>query len=231
MPDVIVPASFNFPHTGKLLSLSFVLFAGWFADASARRHGLPARWPAPGCWRCSATSTSPSRSCSTCSAIPADTFQLFLATGVVNARFGTLLSAVHTLVMALLGTCAVIGVLGSIAASCVRFCVITAVLTVVVVGGTRLLFAVALKTEYDKDKVLAGMQALRNAVAGHGVQARGPGAAAAGRSIGSVLDRVQTSEDPARRLFRRQPALRRSSTRAAISSASTWRWRSSSRAI
>ena len=30
--DVIVPASFNFPHTGKLLSLSFVLFAGWFAD-------------------------------------------------------------------------------------------------------------------------------------------------------------------------------------------------------
>src|SRR5205814_8683563 len=31
--DVIVPASFNFPHTGKLLSLSFVLFAGWFVDA------------------------------------------------------------------------------------------------------------------------------------------------------------------------------------------------------
>jgi Na+/H+-dicarboxylate symporter len=33
LTDVIVPASFNFPHTGKLLSLSFVLFAGWFADA------------------------------------------------------------------------------------------------------------------------------------------------------------------------------------------------------
>jgi len=31
--DVIVPTSFNFPHTAKLLSLSFVLFAGWFADA------------------------------------------------------------------------------------------------------------------------------------------------------------------------------------------------------
>ena len=36
LPDVIVPASFNFPHTGKLLSLSFVLFAGWFADAPCR---------------------------------------------------------------------------------------------------------------------------------------------------------------------------------------------------
>ena len=38
--------------------------------------------------------------------IPADTFQLFLATGVVNARFGTLLAAVHTLTVALLGACA-----------------------------------------------------------------------------------------------------------------------------
>ena len=36
LTDVIVPASFNFPHTGKLLSLSFVLFAGWFADAPSR---------------------------------------------------------------------------------------------------------------------------------------------------------------------------------------------------
>ena len=41
--------------------------------------------------------------------IPADTFQLFLASGVVNARFGTLMAAVHTLAMALLGTCAVTG--------------------------------------------------------------------------------------------------------------------------
>ncbi len=34
LPEVIVPTSFNFPHTGKLLSVSFILFAGWFADAT-----------------------------------------------------------------------------------------------------------------------------------------------------------------------------------------------------
>ena len=34
LPDVLVPMSFNFPHTGKLLTISFILFAGWFADAS-----------------------------------------------------------------------------------------------------------------------------------------------------------------------------------------------------
>ena len=43
--------------------------------------------------------------------IPADTFQLFLATGVINSRVGTLLAAVHTLVVAVLGTCAITGML------------------------------------------------------------------------------------------------------------------------
>ena len=36
--------------------------------------------------------------------IPVDTFQLFLASGVVNSRFGTLVAAMHTVTVALLGT-------------------------------------------------------------------------------------------------------------------------------
>ena len=38
---MIVPASFNFPHTGKLLSVSFILFAAWFADVSLRLVDYP----------------------------------------------------------------------------------------------------------------------------------------------------------------------------------------------
>lgn len=41
LPDVLVPASFNFPHTGKLLSVSFILFAGWFADAAVSVADYP----------------------------------------------------------------------------------------------------------------------------------------------------------------------------------------------
>ena len=48
LPDVIVPASFNFPHTGKLLSLSFVLFAGWFANVAIPYTSYP-RWRSPDC--------------------------------------------------------------------------------------------------------------------------------------------------------------------------------------
>ena len=36
--------------------------------------------------------------------VPADTFQLFLATGVLNSRFGTLAAAMHMVVLALVGT-------------------------------------------------------------------------------------------------------------------------------
>ena len=69
LPDVIVPASFNFPHTGKLLSLSFVLFAGWFADAVVPVSRY-AQLAASGSSRSSAASTPRCRSSSTCFASP-----------------------------------------------------------------------------------------------------------------------------------------------------------------
>ncbi len=74
---MIVPASFNFPHTGKLLSLSFVLFAAGFPDATAaaRRRIRNWRWRA---WSASsAASPRPSRSCSISSGFPPTRFNCF----------------------------------------------------------------------------------------------------------------------------------------------------------
>ncbi len=117
LTDVIVPASFNFPHTGKLLSLSFVLFAGWFADAPVPVQRLSAA----GGDRLLVMFGNVNAAIPfllDLLRIPADTFRLFVTTGVVNARFGTLVAAVHTLAVALLGTCAVAGALRSTPASC-----------------------------------------------------------------------------------------------------------------
>ena len=72
--------------------------------------------------------------------IPADTFQLFLATGVINSRFGTLLAAVHTVTVALLGTCAMTGALRWQPRPLVRFVGSTVVVCGVVLGGARVLF-------------------------------------------------------------------------------------------
>ena len=103
-----MPASFNFPHTGKLLSLSFVLFAGWFADAALTAADYP-RLASTGLLVLFGSMNVAIPFLLDLFHIPADTFQLFLATSVVNARFGTLMSAVHTLTVGVLGTCAVIG--------------------------------------------------------------------------------------------------------------------------
>jgi Na+/H+-dicarboxylate symporter/ABC-type amino acid transport substrate-binding protein len=163
LPDVIVPASFNFPHAGKLLSISFVLFAGWFADAAIRLADYP---------RLALTALVTFFGSLNIAVpflldqfrIPADTFQLFLASGVVNSRFGTLVAAVHTLVVSLLGTCAMTGSLRWHRGRMLRYAVTTAALTVATIGGARFLFAQVLQQPYTKDQVLAGMQLLREPV-------------------------------------------------------------------
>ncbi len=106
--DIIVPASFNFPHTGKLLSLSFVLFAGWFADAKVSFSDYP-RLVGTGLLVMFGNVNASIPFLLDMLRIPADTFHLFVTSGIVNARFGTLLAAVHTVAFAVLGTCAVAG--------------------------------------------------------------------------------------------------------------------------
>ena len=163
LPEVIVPASFNFPHTGKLLSISFVLFAGWFADSPVTLSEYP-RLAFTGLVTFFGSLNVAVPFLLDMFRIPADTFQLFLASGVINSRFGTLVAAMHTLAVALLGTCAMTGALTWNRARVVRYLAITVVLTIAVIGGSRLLFARAMHHEYSKDKVLAGMHLLHQPV-------------------------------------------------------------------
>jgi ABC-type amino acid transport substrate-binding protein len=162
LPDVIVPASFNFPHTGKLLSISFILFAGWFADAAVRFADYP-RLALTGLVTFFGSLNVAVPFLLDLFRIPVDTFQLFLASGVINSRFGTLVAAVHTLTIALLGTCAVTGTLKWERRRLVRYALVTTALTVMVIGGTRTLFGRVLKQEYTRDQVLTEMHLRRRA--------------------------------------------------------------------
>ncbi len=160
LPDVIVPASFNFPHSGKLLSISFVLFAGWFADAVVSVADYP-QLALSGLVTFFGSLNAAVPFLLDLFRIPADTFQLFLATGVINSRFGTLLAAVHTLAVALLGTCAMTGALRWQPRPLVRFVASTVVIMGLVLGGARVLFQAALAPQYRKDQVLSEMNLLR----------------------------------------------------------------------
>jgi Na+/H+-dicarboxylate symporter/ABC-type amino acid transport substrate-binding protein len=160
LPDVLVPTSFNFPHTGKILSLSFILFAGWFADAVVPPSEYP-QLAATGLLTFFGSLNAAVPFLLDLFRIPADTFQLFLASGVINSHVGALIAAVHTLAVALLGTCAITGVLRVRRGPLIRYLAITAVLTLVVIGGARVVFIQMLGQQYTRDRVLAGMHLLQ----------------------------------------------------------------------
>jgi ABC-type amino acid transport substrate-binding protein len=186
--DIIVPASFNVPHSGKLLSLSFLLFAGWFADTRVALADYP--WlAATGLVTMFGNVNAAVPFLLDMLRIPADTFRLFVASAVVNARFGTLVAAVHTLSLAILGTCAVTGTLSISFSRLVRYAAVTVLLTALVVVSTRVLLQVVLATPQDQSLVLSDMRMLHN---------RGPAVvvppASAGRLPpfdGSIVDRVR----------------------------------------
>jgi Na+/H+-dicarboxylate symporter len=158
LPDVIVPTSFNFPHTGKLLSISFILFAGWFADAVVpvteyRRLALTGLLTFFGSLNVAVPFLLD------VFRIPADTFQLFLATGVINSRFGALLAAVHTVAVALLGRAAIVGALRFNPARLLRYLVLTIALSGATIGGLRMLFNNALKSTFAGEELVYSIEA------------------------------------------------------------------------
>ena len=159
--DVVVPTSFNFPHTGKVLSLSFVLFAGWFADARVGVTNYPLL-ASTGLLTMFGNVNAAIVFLLDLLHIPADTFHLFVTSGIVNARFGTLVAAMHTLAVAVLGTCAVTGTLTFNFRKISRFILISAVATLAVVVGTRLLLRDLTTRPYDKDLTLTGMGMLHD---------------------------------------------------------------------
>ena len=159
--DVVAPASFNFPHTGKVLSLSFVLFAGWFADVQVDAANYP-KLATAGLLSLFGNVNAAMLFLLDLLRIPADTFRLFVTSGIVNARFGTLVAAMHTLAVAVLGTCAVAGTLTFSPKRIGRFVLVTMVATLALVGGTRVLLRAVTTRPYDKDLLLTSMGMVRD---------------------------------------------------------------------
>ena len=158
-PDVIVPVSFNFPHAGKLLSLSFVPFAAWFSDAALTLRDYPQLFGA-GLLSFFGSLNSAVPFLLDLFDLPADTFQLFLATGVINSRFGTLVAAMHTVTVAIVGSVAVtVGVRWHFR-RLIRFGVATAVIVAITVIGLRVLFATGMRQEFAGADLVYSMQPL-----------------------------------------------------------------------
>ncbi len=133
-PDVIVPAFYNFPHAAKMLSLSFVLFAAWYSETALGPAEYP-RLAGAGLVSLFGSINVAMPFLLDFARVPADTYQLFVATGVVNSRFGTLTAAMHMIVLAVVGTYLMSGQLRPSGARVLRYALVTAGLTTATLAG------------------------------------------------------------------------------------------------
>ncbi len=172
-PEVIVPAFYNFPHAAKMLSLSFVLFAAWYSETLLGLADYP-RLVAAGVVSLFGSTTVALPFLLDLARVPADTFQLFLATGVLNSRFGTLAAAMHMVVLALVGTYALSGRLRPSGPRLLRYVLVTAGLTAATLVGLGLTLRALGGGTYEGARVASEMGLLRPASEGATVLAQLP---------------------------------------------------------
>jgi ABC-type amino acid transport substrate-binding protein len=89
--------------------------------------------------------------------LPQDLFQLYIPTGIINGKFDTMVSAMNLLAFSIIGTASLTGHLKINFRKLLRFFVLSSVLLVLTVLGTRVLLNAVIDTSYSKDKVIMGM--------------------------------------------------------------------------
>jgi Na+/H+-dicarboxylate symporter/ABC-type amino acid transport substrate-binding protein len=159
--DVIISTSFSFPNLGKILTLGFVLFAGWFSDSTVPVSKY-AGFAFSGLFSFFGDPNVAIPFLLDLLRIPSDTYGYFpVVDSLVGARFGTLLAAMYTLALAVLGASAVSGLIRVRWPALLRFAAITAALVFCAIGGVRVFFENVVRQDYRGDQSFAAMDLSR----------------------------------------------------------------------
>ena len=138
--EVLVPTSFNFPNIGKLLTLLFVLFAGWFVGKSIAFSDYPG-FAVLGLFTLFGGVDLALPFLLDQMQIPSDMYQLYVVTGVVNSWFATLLAVMNLFTFTLVAACAATGAVRIHWPRIFSFALISLVVFGVVLLGTRFMLS------------------------------------------------------------------------------------------
>lgn len=106
--EAIVPLAYPFPHLGRLLSLMFVPFAAWYTGHPMEFTQL-FKFIGTGTLTVFGSPVIGIPYLLDMQRLPADLFQLFLASGVICGRLSDAVGAMHLFALALLSSCALQG--------------------------------------------------------------------------------------------------------------------------
>jgi len=138
--EVLVPTSFNFPNIGKLLTLLFVLFAGWFVGKSIALSDYPG-FAVLGLFTLFGGVDLALPFLLDQMQIPSDMYQLYVVTGVVNSWFATLLAVMNLFTFTLVAACAATGAVRINWSRILSFAIISLLVFGAALLGTRFLLS------------------------------------------------------------------------------------------
>ncbi len=161
--EMLVPISYPFPNTGKLLSLFFVPFAAWFIGSPLGFGDYPALL-ASGLLSYFGNVAVAMPFLLDLMRLPADMFQIFLLTGVYCGRMSDALGAMDMFTFAALVACASSGMMSIQWRRVILILAGAVVVFLIAIVGVRSYLGYVSEGAYDKDKVLSSMQLMEEIV-------------------------------------------------------------------
>lgn len=159
--DIVIPIAFNLPLLGRMLALLFVLFAAWFYGEPLSLTQYPVLM-VMGIFSFFGKASIALPFLMDIMHLPADIFELYHVTTILNGRLATLLSAVHLLALTFLITAAICGILKVQWKKLLSTAVITVIIMIIGIAGIRTYLSHALEGTYKKDQIITNMQLLGN---------------------------------------------------------------------
>ena len=157
--EILIPTFFAFPNLGLVMSMAFALFAGWYVGS-----GIPiAQYPTLAVVGLASLFGGPVLAIPFLLdffRLPSDLFHLYVTVDVLSSRFGTLLAAMHLVVIGLVGAAFMEGVVRFQPARLLRFAAVSVLLVAGVLLGLKAFYSYVLVVPYTKAEALAGLDLL-----------------------------------------------------------------------
>lgn len=157
--DVLIPAAYNIPGLGNILSLTFVLFAGWYVGSAVPVSEYPL-FIGAGLASLFGGTILTIQFLLDLLKLPRDLFQFFVTIDVLGTRFSTLVAVMTISTTALVGAYALQGRLRLHLLPLLRFAAITAALVIGALLGIRAFYTYVVVAPYTKDQALRGLHLL-----------------------------------------------------------------------
>lgn len=155
--DIVTPVYFNFPDTGKLLSLIFILFAAWFSGTPMSLLKYP-EFAFTGFFTFFGGADIAIPYLLNYFQLHSDLFQLYIVGGILNGRFSTLLAVMDLFAFTLLCTGALTGVVRLKPHKILIYSLIALLGTAGIIVASKFAMHKFIKSSSDKEEILLNMK-------------------------------------------------------------------------